>query len=53
MEQKPKSERRVTPKRRANSRGGRRSIDDDHKNATLRAKQVVEFLSTQKPKKPA
>ena len=38
MEQKPKSERRVTPERRANPRSGRRWNDNDERQ--LRDKHV-------------
>jgi hypothetical protein len=49
----PKPERRVTPDRRANPRGGRRSTGNDNQERELRAKHIAEYLSQQKPNKPA
>jgi len=49
MDPKPTpTHRRVTPDRRANARGGRRTTDSQE-SRERRAKQIAEYLSRQQP----
>jgi hypothetical protein len=47
----PKPERRVTPDRRANPRGGRRSTDSQAER-DLRAERIAEYQRKQQVKPP-